>query len=136
MVIVVVGIVLFFFLSFFFFCVGCVVRQYAFISLGTKGFTPPPPQTAPRPPSLHRPPPPTTTTPIGASSCVHNSNRYDPPKSEVTTPLRRTDWKVPHGSAMHALSAALDAAAAGSTMVRVRPKCKTDRQQKHFSLMV
>ncbi|CAN0432458.1 unnamed protein product, partial [Laminaria digitata] len=41
--------------------------------------------------------------------------RYEPPKSKVTTPLRRADWTVPHGSAMHALSVALDAAAAGST---------------------
>ncbi|CAM9339944.1 unnamed protein product [Ectocarpus sp. 12 AP-2014] len=40
--------------------------------------------------------------------------RYEPPESAVTTPLRRSDWKVPHGSAMHALAAALDEAA-GST---------------------
>ncbi|CAM9113285.1 unnamed protein product, partial [Ectocarpus sp. 4 AP-2014] len=40
--------------------------------------------------------------------------RYEPQESAVTTPLRRSDWKVPHGSAMHALAAALDEAA-GST---------------------
>ncbi|CAB1097740.1 unnamed protein product [Ectocarpus sp. CCAP 1310/34] len=40
--------------------------------------------------------------------------RYEPPESAVTTPLRRSDWKVPHGSAMHALAAALNEAA-GST---------------------
>ncbi|CBN77633.1 expressed unknown protein [Ectocarpus siliculosus] len=40
--------------------------------------------------------------------------RYEPPESAITTPLRRSDWKVPHGSAMHALAAALDEAA-GST---------------------
>ncbi|CAN0121942.1 unnamed protein product, partial [Ectocarpus fasciculatus] len=40
--------------------------------------------------------------------------RYEPPESAITTPLRRSDWTVPHGSAMHALAAALDEAA-GST---------------------
>ncbi|CAN0193651.1 unnamed protein product [Pylaiella littoralis] len=40
--------------------------------------------------------------------------RYEPPESEITTPLRRSDWAVPHGSAMQALASALSEAA-GST---------------------
>lgn len=43
-------------------------------------------------------------------------HRYEPPESEITTPLRRSDWAVPHGSAMQALASALSEAA-GSTAV-------------------
>lgn len=63
-----------------------------------------------------------------SSSCIRNAferiethtvDRYEAPESEIVTPLRRSDWAVPHGSAMQALGAALEAAAAaGGTMVR------------------
>lgn len=36
--------------------------------------------------------------------------RYEPDDATITTPLRRTDWKVEHGSARQALEVALDAA--------------------------
>lgn len=36
------------------------------------------------------------------------SHRYGPPDSEVTTPLKRSDWKVERGSVLHAFAAVFD----------------------------
>ncbi|CAM9520757.1 unnamed protein product [Scytosiphon promiscuus] len=70
--------------------------------------------------------------------------RYQPPESGISTPLRRSDWTVPHGSAMRALEAALQDAADGTACSspldmreerRVSIKRRYRERAEHFKLI-